>query len=380
MGNSKVSDSSSGSASLTRIEKFDPSKTYFGNYPLNGPSLVTNNSSYAPEDMVFNDLLEENSAKEEIIPVSVNDLFYDILSSNIATNMYDAESGKFIAKERLNEKLWLDKELIFEERSNGTYLISIVDDVGNKVAMGFTDTDTYNKYMDALKGGVSYKVEDDEPIVVEGEVVLAYDNSSTVNANSTIVKEENVASNSSSNNVVNENGNTSTSSSVDYAERYVISCSYSGTGEFKLTTDNKTYTDMSLEDMLEVAAVVYAEAAPGIKPDDALAVASVIANREDSVRADTGAAWGGYQKGLKEVVAAPGQFSTYGGSAYNEFLSNYKNGIITERMQMCLDVVEDVKNGVRNNDYQAFRSAGTVSYSNNCIVDGGNRYAIVAQV
>ena len=120
--------------------------------PLNPHSYsdnVRNNLNREIESMDFDEeyitkhpsvLFEENTTNKsdeliKPIEVSINELFYDVLSNNIASNMYDAVSGNFIKRERLNDKLWLDKELTFEEKSNGAYLISIIDEFGNKVYM-----------------------------------------------------------------------------------------------------------------------------------------------------------------------------------------------------------------------------------------------------
>ena len=45
-------------------------------------------------------------------------------------------------------------------------------------------------------------------------------------------------------------------------------------------------------------------------------------------------------------------------------------------MEMCLNVIDDIANGTRNHDYLSFRSSGSVNYSDNRIIDGGNRYAV----
>jgi len=152
-------------------------------------------------------------------------------------------------------------------------------------------------------------------------------------------------------------------------------------GDFEVTVGNKTYLSMTEEETLILAGVIYGEAASGETPyDDMLAVGSVICNREAYPRADTGAKWNGYDKGLVAVVTAPGQFAAYKGANYNQFMENYKNGVMTPRMETCLEVVEDLKNGVRNNNYQAFRSSGSTSYSDIRIVEGGNRYKVLSDL
>lgn len=120
---------------------------------------------------------------------------------------------------------------------------------------------------------------------------------------------------------------------------------------FNVTTDNKTY-DLSDEEFAILAKVVSCEANKNSK-DDILAVMSVILNRADSSR---------YPNDPVSVVAAPYQFSCYTGEG------------ITPN-ETVASVMRDALNGVRNNDYYGFRSWSTANYSDNYIVDGGNRYS-----
>ena len=120
---------------------------------------------------------------------------------------------------------------------------------------------------------------------------------------------------------------------------------------FNVTTDNKTYS-LSDEDFSVLAAVVSCEANKSSK-DDILAVMSVILNRTDSSR---------YPNDPVAVVAAPYQFSCYTGKG------------ITPN-ETVASVMRDALNGVRNNDYYGFRSWQTVGYSDNYIVERGNRYS-----
>lgn len=119
---------------------------------------------------------------------------------------------------------------------------------------------------------------------------------------------------------------------------------------FNVTTDNKVY-ELSVEDFNILAAVVSCEAKKTSR-DDILAVMSVILNRADSNR---------YPNDPVSVVAAPYQFSCYKGKS-----------IVPN--DMVASVMRDALNGVRNNDYYGFRSWQTISYSDNFIIDGGNRY------
>ena len=120
---------------------------------------------------------------------------------------------------------------------------------------------------------------------------------------------------------------------------------------FNVTTDNKTY-ELTEEEFGILAAVVSCEANKNSK-DDILAVMSVILNRADSSR---------YPNDPVSVVAAPYQFSCYKGSS------------ITPSTTVA-QVMRDALNGVRNNNYYGFRSWQLVSYSDNYIVERGNRYS-----
>lgn len=120
---------------------------------------------------------------------------------------------------------------------------------------------------------------------------------------------------------------------------------------FNVTTDNKTYS-LSDEDFSVLAAVVSCEANKNSR-DDILAVMSVILNRTDSSR---------YPNDPVSVVAAPYQFSCYTGKGIKP-------------NEMVASVMNDALNGVRNNDYYGFRSWQSVSYSDNYIIERGNRYS-----
>ena len=120
---------------------------------------------------------------------------------------------------------------------------------------------------------------------------------------------------------------------------------------FNVTTDNKVY-ELTDEEFGILAAVVSCEANKNSR-DDILAVMSVILNRADSSK---------YPNDPVSVVAAPYQFSCYKGNS------------ITPN-ETVAQVMRDALNGVRNNDYYGFRSWQSTSYSDNYIVERGNRYS-----
>ena len=120
---------------------------------------------------------------------------------------------------------------------------------------------------------------------------------------------------------------------------------------FNVTTDNKVY-ELTDDEFGVLAAVVSCEANKNSR-DDILAVMSVILNRADSSR---------YPNDPVSVVAAPYQFSCYTGKGIKP-------------NEMVASVMNDALNGVRNNDYYGFRSWQSVSYSDNYIIERGNRYS-----
>ena len=129
---------------------------------------------------------------------------------------------------------------------------------------------------------------------------------------------------------------------------------------FEVTIDNKKY-EMSEEDYNLLVSVVAAEASNSI--DDTLAVMSVILNRAD-------------KRNLTpvEVVTAPGQFAGYFNYHYLNYLNEDGSLRDVTKVNAIKDVGNDALNGVRNNNYYGFRSWGTTSYSDNYIVEKGNRY------
>lgn len=120
---------------------------------------------------------------------------------------------------------------------------------------------------------------------------------------------------------------------------------------FNVTTGNRTYS-LTDEEFAILASVVNCEANRSSR-DDILGVMSVILNRADSPR---------YPNDPVSVVAAPRQFSCYTGTV-NYNVSDFVKSVI-----------RDALNGIRNNNYYGFRSWQSVSYSNNYIVERGNRY------
>ena len=147
---------------------------------------------------------------------------------------------------------------------------------------------------------------------------------------------------------------------------YITSEELLDTSNFEVTTDNSTYTYLSDEDYQFFTAVVAAES--NGNRHDALAVASSILNRCES------------EKWVAEVdklgmdgtnpisqIKAPGQYKVYEDGIYLEYLNN----VPIEVEDACNSALYG---GIRNHSYCSFRSNDTVTYSDNLIVEGGNRF------
>ncbi len=147
---------------------------------------------------------------------------------------------------------------------------------------------------------------------------------------------------------------------------YITSEKLLETDNFEVTTGNETYEYLSDKDYEFFTAVVAAES--NGNRHDALAVASSILNRCES------------EKWVAEVdklgmdgtnpisqIKAPGQYQVYEEGRYLEYLNN----VSIEVEDACNSALYD---GIRNNSYCSFRSNDTVAYSDNLIVEGGNRF------
>lgn len=145
---------------------------------------------------------------------------------------------------------------------------------------------------------------------------------------------------------------------IYYAENPVMA-KYTNVPEkgFNVTNDNIKYT-LSEEDYNLLVAVISGECNKNYV-DDILAVTSVILNRSDN----------GYSP--VEVISRPGQFAVYFEGLYYKYLPG---GSDYYRTALVQEVVTDALNGIRNNDYYNFRSWNSYSYSDNYVVEGGNRF------
>ena len=136
---------------------------------------------------------------------------------------------------------------------------------------------------------------------------------------------------------------------------------------FELTYNNKTYEFLPLEDFYVFLAIVAAECSGN--PHDALATASSILNRCDSE------IWSTYitnigMDGTNPVdqATAPGQYNVYASGSYKQFL----NGNVSEEVLRACEMAW--YEGIRSHNYTSFRGRTCIGYSNNQVVDGGNRF------
>ena len=133
---------------------------------------------------------------------------------------------------------------------------------------------------------------------------------------------------------------------------------------FVVTDNNKTYS-LSDYEFNVVVAVVAGEG--GNNLDDALGVVSVILNRCESNQ------WGYLGSSPYSQVTAAGQFSVYLENIYLKYMpggSSYGGSIYNNAKQAVIDGF----NGIRNNNYLGFRAWFINGYSDNYIVENGNRY------
>lgn len=127
---------------------------------------------------------------------------------------------------------------------------------------------------------------------------------------------------------------------------------------FVVTEGNRKY-ELSESDYNLLVAVISSES--NKQRDDILAVTSIILNRSD-----------GSGKSPVEVVSAPNQFTGYLAGHYLRYMN--EDGSLTANTALVQEVVSDALNGIRNNSYYSFRSWNSYSYSDNYIVEFGNRF------
>ncbi len=138
---------------------------------------------------------------------------------------------------------------------------------------------------------------------------------------------------------------------------------------FEITFGNPTYEYLSEEDFYFFMANVCAEC-KACDTHDALATASSLLNRCVSAN------WVNYLNncGLDgtnpiDHIMFPGQYNVYMNGSYIPYLNG---NVSSEVYDAC---VAAWYNGVRSHNFCSFRSSGSVGYSDNQVVPGGNRFA-----
>lgn len=142
---------------------------------------------------------------------------------------------------------------------------------------------------------------------------------------------------------------------------------------YHYTTGNTTYP-MSEEDFYKLVVIVNAESNKTY--EDALGVASVIANRcEDG-------GWGGDTP--LEVATTQGQFVVWQNSSVRAAASKAASSHSFDNAEVVKAARDCFFGGIRNNDYVEFKSAGSSNYSSSGekkyqLTSGGNKYHHLAE-
>lgn len=130
---------------------------------------------------------------------------------------------------------------------------------------------------------------------------------------------------------------------------------------FKVTTNNKTY-NLTAEEKEILYAIVAAESDQS--PDDALAVTTTILNRCES---DNWTWISGDNTNPVTQATAANQFVVYQNGRYKQYMGGNAPDSVVQAVDAALG-------GVRNHEYESFRSNDTTGYSDNKITTTGNRY------
>lgn len=259
--------------------------------------------------------------------------------SRISTTADNAKNGSFLERNKINENYWGDNgELSYKIRDDGVVML-----YENGVLLGFTDK--IGKNMETV-------VEKIEPEVTTNtakpEVTPQQDTASDENVIDLVYREPIKTT-------VTENPSLE-NNTIQAGSHY--------------TTGNTTYP-MSNEDLYRVISCIEGESNGTY--EDALAVASVIANRIDDGRFSEVTPLG--------IVSHPGQFVAWDSAKANSYANNPSLCKNPEIIKAAEDVFY---NGIRNNDYVEFKAAsspdrsvtGELKYQ---FVDGGNKYHNLAQ-
>ena len=138
--------------------------------------------------------------------------------------------------------------------------------------------------------------------------------------------------------------------------------------DFNITVGNKTYENLSGDDFKLFQAVVAAES--NKDHHDALAVASSILNRcEDEKWINYLDNNGSDGRNPIDQITFRGQYSVYSEGNYEVYMDD--NNVPQEVKDACRLAWYQ---GIRSHKFVSFRGRSDVEYSDNQVVDGGNRF------
>lgn len=274
--------------------------------------------------------------------------------SRISTTAENAKNNNFLDRNKINENYWGDNgELSYKIRDDGIVML-----YENGILLGFTDKIAKTIETVVEKPDVTVNIapevtlqQDTTPIEVETKIESNTISQDTANDEKVIdlVYREPIKT------TVNENQSLE-NATIQAGSHY--------------TTGNTTYP-MSNEDLYRVISCIEGESNGTY--EDALAIASVIANRIDDGRFSEITPLG--------IVSHPGQFEAWDNAKAN----SYANDPSLCKNPEIIKAAEDVfYNGIRNNDYVEFKAAsspdrsitGELKYQ---FVEGGNKFHNLAQ-
>ena len=278
--------------------------------------------------------------------------------SRISTTADNAKNGNFLDRNKINENYWGDNgELSYKIRDDGVVML-----YENGALLGFTDK--IGKNMETV-------VEKIEPEVTmntaKPEVTPQQDTTQVEEIETKVESSTTIQDTTSDPNVIDlvyrEPIKTTVTANPSLENNTIQAGSH-------YTTGNTTYP-MSNEDLYRVISCIEGESNGTY--EDALAVASVIANRIDDGRFSEVTPLG--------IVSHPGQFVAWDSAKANRYANDPSLCKNPEIVKAAQDVFYK---GIRNNDYVEFKAAsspdrsvtGELKYQ---FVGGGNKFHNLAQ-
>ena len=338
-------------------------KTNVDTININSMSEVANQNSVSADTLVNNsiapvDTLDVSSEVSNISTMAKEGTLdkNSIDFSRISATAGDALNGNFINRERINDNYWGDNgELTYKIRDDGTIMI-----FENGTLLGFTDR------LGATDAVVEKVIEEVLPVIEEAPTAPTITEPQVVQP----VVEEPVIQETVAPEVVEQEPINLVYREYSEPVPSDPSNNHSIVSGLHYTTGNTTYP-MTEADLYRVISCIEAESNGDY--EDALGVASVIANRIDDGRYSATTPVG--------IVSYPGQFAAWDASKAERYANDPTLCKNPEIVRAAIDVFN---NGIRNNDYVEFKSAGSSDYSitgelKYQIVDGGNKFHNLAQ-